>query len=75
MAARAEPEILVTSSTIEESISLDSTPVLPLKGRLDINNQEAFAIQASYMLDQSPYLIINMAEATFLDSSARKGFR
>jgi len=65
-----EPEIPVAATDVEEPTTLDSTPVLVLKGRLDINNQEAFAFQASYMLDQSPYLIIDMAEATFLDSSA-----
>jgi N-acetylglucosaminyldiphosphoundecaprenol N-acetyl-beta-D-mannosaminyltransferase len=66
----AEPEIPVAPAAVEAPIAHDSTPVLPLQGRLDINNQEAFAIQASYMIDQSPYLIINMAGATFLDSSA-----
>ncbi|MEI7768390.1 MAG: WecB/TagA/CpsF family glycosyltransferase [Chloroflexales bacterium] len=66
----AEPEIPPTPAVRETPLGHNSTPVLPLQGRLDINNQEAFAIQAHYMLDQSPYLIINMAEATFLDSSA-----
>jgi N-acetylglucosaminyldiphosphoundecaprenol N-acetyl-beta-D-mannosaminyltransferase len=44
--------------------------VIYLRGRLDINNYEAFAIEANLMFDQSPYLIINMSAATFLDSSA-----
>jgi N-acetylglucosaminyldiphosphoundecaprenol N-acetyl-beta-D-mannosaminyltransferase len=65
-----QPEIPTAPAALETPITHDSTPVLPLQGRLDINNQEAFAIQASYMLDQSPYLIINMAHTTFLDSSA-----
>jgi len=47
-----------------------TTPMIFLRGRLDINNQEAFALQANAMLDESPYLIINLSEATFLDSSA-----
>jgi N-acetylglucosaminyldiphosphoundecaprenol N-acetyl-beta-D-mannosaminyltransferase len=68
--AVTEPEIPTVSTVVETPTTPDSTPVLPLSGRLDINNQEAFAIHASYMLDQAPYLIINMAEATFLDSSA-----
>jgi N-acetylglucosaminyldiphosphoundecaprenol N-acetyl-beta-D-mannosaminyltransferase len=65
-----EPETPAGPTVGKTPTAHDSTPVLPLRGRLDINNQEAFAIQASYMLDQSPYLIINMAETTFLDSSA-----
>ncbi|NTV99966.1 MAG: WecB/TagA/CpsF family glycosyltransferase [Oscillochloris sp.] len=47
-----------------------STPMIYLRGRLDINNQDVFATESNIMLDQSPYLIINMSEATFLDSSA-----
>jgi N-acetylglucosaminyldiphosphoundecaprenol N-acetyl-beta-D-mannosaminyltransferase len=66
----AESETPATHDAVEAPPTHDSTSVLPLVGRLDINNQEAFAVHASYMLDQSPYLIINMAEATFLDSSA-----
>jgi N-acetylglucosaminyldiphosphoundecaprenol N-acetyl-beta-D-mannosaminyltransferase len=66
----SESETPATHDAVEAPPTHDSTSVLPLVGRLDINNQEAFAVHASYMLDQSPYLIINMAEATFLDSSA-----
>jgi N-acetylglucosaminyldiphosphoundecaprenol N-acetyl-beta-D-mannosaminyltransferase len=71
-----EPATAVRSAEveIETATTRDSTPVLPIQGRLDINNHEAFVIQASYMLDQSPYLIVNMAEATFLDSSALGAF-
>nr|WP_044199057.1 WecB/TagA/CpsF family glycosyltransferase [Oscillochloris trichoides] len=46
------------------------TPMLVLQGRLDIDNQDAFADEANRLLDDSPYLILNLAEATFLDSSA-----
>lgn len=66
----AEPEPPAALAELESPTTHDSTQVFPIRGRLDINNQEVFAIQASYMLDQSPYLIINMAETTFLDSSA-----
>jgi N-acetylglucosaminyldiphosphoundecaprenol N-acetyl-beta-D-mannosaminyltransferase len=66
-----EPKLdLAPATDVAEQPVPPSTPVMPLRGRLDINNQEAFAVQASYLLDQSPYLIINMAETTFLDSSA-----
>ncbi|MBX0328800.1 WecB/TagA/CpsF family glycosyltransferase [Oscillochloris sp. ZM17-4] len=61
---QAEPHVSDTQQT------LNSTPVLYLRGRLDINNHEEFTTQAHIMLDESPYLIINMSDATFLDSSA-----
>jgi N-acetylglucosaminyldiphosphoundecaprenol N-acetyl-beta-D-mannosaminyltransferase len=47
-----------------------NTSVLPLRGRLDISNHEAFAQQANQLLDHSPFLIIDMSAAAFLDSSA-----
>lgn len=47
-----------------------STPVIYLRGRLDVSNQSGFAAKAGQMINQDPHLIINMAEAQFLDSSA-----
>ncbi len=53
-----------------ESPTHTPTPVMTLQGRLDIDNQDVFADEANRLLDASPYLILNLAEATFLDSSA-----
>ena len=68
----AEPENPAATPVLPlvESAPFVSTPIVDIKGRLDINNQEAFVVHANSLLDELPYLIINMAEATFLDSSA-----
>lgn len=71
--AAPEPAAIAAAPIEEQAAAptaLDSTPTLHLRGRLDINNTDAFADQANAMLDESPYLILNMSEATFLDSSA-----
>lgn len=44
--------------------------ILTLQGRLDRGNQAPFAEKASNMLNNHPDLIINLAQADFLDSSA-----
>jgi N-acetylglucosaminyldiphosphoundecaprenol N-acetyl-beta-D-mannosaminyltransferase len=62
----ADPSVL----SLAEPTPFVSTPIVDIKGRLDINNQEAFVVYANSLLEDLPYLIINMAEATFLDSSA-----
>ncbi len=46
------------------------TVILNVQGRLDSSNQHAFADKASQSLSTHPYLIINLAGAEFLDSSA-----
>ncbi|WP_174842863.1 WecB/TagA/CpsF family glycosyltransferase [Candidatus Oscillochloris fontis] len=56
--------------TPPDPLSHTPTPMMTLQGRLDIDNQDAFADEANRLLDVSPYLILNLAEATFLDSSA-----
>jgi N-acetylglucosaminyldiphosphoundecaprenol N-acetyl-beta-D-mannosaminyltransferase len=58
------------SLAIEASRSTDDIPVLRIRGRLDIGNQSGFVAQANQNLEQRSYLIINMAETEFLDSSA-----
>lgn len=68
--AVAETSTTATPETQAEEAAVDPTPVLHLRGRLDINNHETFDIQANLILNESPYLIINMSESTFLDSSA-----
>jgi N-acetylglucosaminyldiphosphoundecaprenol N-acetyl-beta-D-mannosaminyltransferase len=47
-----------------------STAVLTIHGRLDRGNQSQFAEKASRLLKDHPELIINLAQAQFLDSSA-----
>jgi N-acetylglucosaminyldiphosphoundecaprenol N-acetyl-beta-D-mannosaminyltransferase len=61
---------LAPAGNLPETSVPTATPVLPVRGRLEASNQAAFAERASHLLDQSPYLIISMAEATFLDSLA-----
>ncbi len=55
---------------VSEKRLRDNTAVLAIQGRMDVTNQAEFVNRANQILDQSPYLIINMSEATFLDSSA-----
>lgn len=49
---------------------VQKTAVLNVEGRLDSNNQTAFALAADEKLTESPYLIVDLANAEFLDSSA-----
>ncbi|MCB0062323.1 MAG: WecB/TagA/CpsF family glycosyltransferase, partial [Caldilineaceae bacterium] len=46
------------------------TVILNVQGRLDSSNQHAFAQKATQSLSTNPYLIINLADTEFLDSSA-----
>jgi N-acetylglucosaminyldiphosphoundecaprenol N-acetyl-beta-D-mannosaminyltransferase len=46
------------------------TSVLHIRGRLDVSNQSSMVSQATNFLERSPYLIVSLAEAEFLDSSA-----
>jgi N-acetylglucosaminyldiphosphoundecaprenol N-acetyl-beta-D-mannosaminyltransferase len=49
---------------------IDGTVVLSVEGSLDASNHQAFAEMASTSLAKQPYLIINLAKAEFLDSTA-----
>ena len=46
------------------------TVIMNVRGRLESSNQHAFAEKANENLQTNPYLIINLAEADFLDSAA-----
>lgn len=46
------------------------TVIMNVQGRLDSSNQHAFAEKANQSLSTHPYLIINLADTEFLDSSA-----
>ena len=50
--------------------TIQDTVVLNVHGRLDSSNQNSFAEMAHAKLTENPYLIINLANAEFLDSSA-----
>lgn len=53
-----------------ELLSVHETVIMNVQGRLDRGNQSAFAEKAYHALTEQPHLIINLAEAEFLDSSA-----
>jgi N-acetylglucosaminyldiphosphoundecaprenol N-acetyl-beta-D-mannosaminyltransferase len=46
------------------------TVIMNVQGHLDSSNQHAFAEKANQTISTHPYLIINLANAQFLDSSA-----
>lgn len=49
---------------------MNETNILALEGRLDVSNQYPFVATAYETLRTDPYLIVNLAEVEFLDSSA-----
>lgn len=49
--------------------SMNETNILALQGRLDVSNQHPFVATASETLSDDPYLIVNLADVEFLDSS------
>ncbi|NCC37105.1 MAG: anti-sigma factor antagonist, partial [Chloroflexia bacterium] len=71
--------VLVTADGDEASVATpiplaagatQTTPIMRIRGRLDVSNQAIFMQQANQLLQSNPYLIISLAEAEFLDSSA-----
>lgn len=53
-----------------ELLRVRETVIMNVKGRLDRSNQGAFAEKAYRALTEQPYLVINLAQTEFLDSSA-----
>lgn len=53
-----------------ELMTVNETVIMNVKGRLDRSNQHSFAEKAYRALAEQSYLIINLAQADFLDSSA-----
>jgi N-acetylglucosaminyldiphosphoundecaprenol N-acetyl-beta-D-mannosaminyltransferase len=49
---------------------IDGAAVISVRGRLDVGNQAGFIAQAEEALAVTPVLAVNLAAATFLDSSA-----
>lgn len=61
------PSTLLPTSDI---LLVEDTAILAIRGRLDVTNQALFVQQAEQALAVSPFLVVNLAEAEFLDSSA-----
>jgi N-acetylglucosaminyldiphosphoundecaprenol N-acetyl-beta-D-mannosaminyltransferase len=55
---------------LSDTIVVENTVILNIQGRMDSGNLAAFVDQATQALAVSPFLIVNLARAEFLDSSA-----
>lgn len=53
-----------------ELLTVNETVIMNIQGRLDRSNQSTFAEKAYRALSEQPYLIINLGQTDFLDSSA-----
>jgi N-acetylglucosaminyldiphosphoundecaprenol N-acetyl-beta-D-mannosaminyltransferase len=53
-----------------ELLTVRETGIIHVQGRVDRSNQSAFAEKAYAALVEQPYLILNLAQTDFLDSSA-----
>jgi len=53
-----------------ELLTVRETVIINVQGRVDRSNQNAFAEKAYRALAEQPYLILNLAQTDFLDSSA-----
>lgn len=56
--------------TTMDAVIVEDTAVLAVQGRMTVENHVAFLEKGQKALAETPYLIVNLAEATFLDSSA-----
>ncbi len=54
----------------DDSVIVEETAVLNIHGRLTIENRTSFVEKGEEALAETPFIIINMSEATFLDSTA-----
>ncbi|MEZ4867904.1 MAG: WecB/TagA/CpsF family glycosyltransferase [Caldilineaceae bacterium] len=55
---------------LSDTLLVKDTVILNVQGRLDRSNQRPFAEKAFQSLGDTPWLIVNLAQAEFLDSSA-----
>jgi N-acetylglucosaminyldiphosphoundecaprenol N-acetyl-beta-D-mannosaminyltransferase len=53
-----------------ETIVIEKTVILNVQGRLDVSNQAEFLERAEAALSTTSSLVVNLSQATFLDSSA-----
>ncbi len=54
----------------DDSVIVEETAVLTVHGRLTIENRTTIVKKGEEALAETPFIIINMSEATFLDSTA-----
>ncbi len=55
---------------LADAIVVEDTAVINVQGRLTVENHIPFLEKGAAVLAETPFLIVNLAEATFLDSSA-----
>jgi N-acetylglucosaminyldiphosphoundecaprenol N-acetyl-beta-D-mannosaminyltransferase len=55
---------------LSDTIIVENTVILNIQGRMDASNLAVFVDQATQALAISPFLIVNLSKAEFLDSSA-----
>src|SRR5262249_8439869 len=53
-----------------EAVVVDQTVVMNVQGRLDANSWALYAQRLYQVLEVSPFIVINLARADFLDSAA-----
>ena len=60
----------VQSLPSADAVLVENNAVISVKGRLDRATQAGFVQQAEQALQTTPWLVVNLAQAEFLDSSA-----
>jgi N-acetylglucosaminyldiphosphoundecaprenol N-acetyl-beta-D-mannosaminyltransferase len=60
----------VTAPSVSETPVGEQTVVIAIHGRLDVSMQAEFLAQAEQSLAQHPFLVVDLSQASFLDSSA-----
>ena len=60
----------ISAAPVPAEQHAEDMPVLRVQGRLDVTNQTQFVEQANAALDSNLYLVVDLAGAHFLDSSA-----
>ena len=62
-----QPPILLPRA---DMVIVEDTAVLSIRGRMDFSNHAAFVDNAQRALQETPFLIADLEEATYLDSTA-----
>lgn len=65
---RTAPKMSILPAS--DTVLVGNTAVISVKGRLDRGNQNSFIQQAEQALATTPWLVLNLAQTEFLDSSA-----
>lgn len=69
-AAPEPPAATLPETEREPTGMLAEATILSIQGRMDVSNYAPFVQHAGQMLQTDPFLVIDMAQAEFLDSSA-----